>query len=140
MKPIEFPEQNVVYAKDQPEYQPLPAFKSDAPTGEVVSCWKLSFTERLKILFTGKMWLCLLSFNGPLTPSYMAVNKSEVLQVTNYYTPYRIWNAVVLHLKIVWRSFGKVEYESGKTGNIIIDWKTAWSVASGVWLGGYDKK
>lgn len=29
MKPIEFNEQNAVYAKDQPEYTPLPVFKND---------------------------------------------------------------------------------------------------------------
>ena len=29
MKPIEFKDQNVVYAKDQPEYLPLPALRID---------------------------------------------------------------------------------------------------------------
>jgi hypothetical protein len=28
MKPIEFKEKNVVFAKDQPQYQPLPALKT----------------------------------------------------------------------------------------------------------------
>jgi len=80
MKPIEFKEQNVIFAKDQPEYQPLPAFKSDSSTGEVVSCWQLSFKERLYVLFTGKIWLNLMSFNKPLTPSFLTTKKSEVLQ------------------------------------------------------------
>ena len=79
MKPISFPEQNTVYAKDQPEYQPLPAFKSETPMGEVISCWKLSFTERIRILFTGKLWVCLCAFNKPLTPSFFTTKKSEVL-------------------------------------------------------------
>ena len=79
MKPIEFPEQNVVYAKDQPEYQPLPAFKNDGPQGEVITCWKLSFMERLRILFKGEIWLSLMSFNKPLTPSFMTTKKSDVL-------------------------------------------------------------
>jgi len=83
MKPIEFKEQNVVFAKDQPEYMPLPAFKNNSPQGEVVSCWKLSFKERLKLLFTGKLWVCLLSFNKPLTPSYFTTNKEEVLANSN---------------------------------------------------------
>lgn len=38
MTPIEFPEHNVVFAKDQPEYLPLPAHKSNGVTGEVTSC------------------------------------------------------------------------------------------------------
>lgn len=46
MKPIEFPEQNVVFAKDQPEYLPLPAFRNSGGMGEVVSCWKLSWSEQ----------------------------------------------------------------------------------------------
>lgn len=76
MKPIEFKGQNTVYAKDQPEYQPLPALKAD--DGQVISCWKLSFRERIKILLTGRMWLSLMSFNKPLTPSFMSVNRDEM--------------------------------------------------------------
>lgn len=80
MKPVTFPESNVVYAKDQPEYQPLPAFKNDSPNGEVISCWKLSFRERIQILFTGKLWVSLMTFNKPLTPSFFTTNKKDLLQ------------------------------------------------------------
>jgi hypothetical protein len=83
MKPTTFKEQNVVYAKNQPEYIPLPAFKENSKRGEVVSCWKLSFIERIIVLFTGRVWLSLLSFNKPLTPSLLAVKKSEVLIIKN---------------------------------------------------------
>ena len=78
MKPIEFKEQNIVFARDQPGYKPLPAFKD--PSGEVISCWKLSFKERLRVLFKGEIWLCLSSFNQPLTPSFMTTIKTEVIQ------------------------------------------------------------
>lgn len=81
MKPIEFRGQNMVYAENQPEYQKLPALLLDTPEGQVISCWKLSFFERVKILFTGKMWLALLSFNKPLTPSYLTVNRKEVFSL-----------------------------------------------------------
>lgn len=79
MKPINFPEVNVTFAKDQPEYQPLPAFRDPGPEGAVISCWQLSWKERIKILFTGKLWLSLWSFHKPLTPSLPTVNKSDVL-------------------------------------------------------------
>jgi hypothetical protein len=79
MKPIEFPEYNKVYAKDQPEYQPLPVFKADTPEGHCISCWKLSFTERIRILMTGKLWVSLMTFNKPLTPSLFSTKKSDVL-------------------------------------------------------------
>jgi hypothetical protein len=79
MRPIKFKEQNVTYAENQPEYLPLPAFKSNDPMGQVISCWKLSFMERVRILFTGKLWVCLASFNKPLTPSLFTTKKSDVI-------------------------------------------------------------
>ena len=78
MKPVEFKHQNTVFAKDQPEYQPLPALVLDSPIGEVISCWKLSFRERLRVLFLGRIWVSLASFKKPLTPSYLATNRKEV--------------------------------------------------------------
>lgn len=78
MKPIEFPEQNIVYAKDQPEYLPLPAFKANDEMGQVISCWELSFRERLRILFSGKLWVSLCMFGKPLTPSYFTTKKSDL--------------------------------------------------------------
>lgn len=79
MKPIEFKEQNIVFAKDQPEYLPLPAHKVvNDPKGQVIFCQYLSFRERIKLLFTGKVWVCLLSFNAALTPSFLTVDKSDV--------------------------------------------------------------
>ena len=77
MKPIEFKEQNCIFAKDQPQYLPLPAFKNDSVQGEVVFCMKLSLRERFTLLFTGKLWCCLLTFNKPLTPSFFTVKKEE---------------------------------------------------------------
>lgn len=76
MKPIGFPEQNCVYGKDQPDYLPLPAHRT--AEGEVISCWKLSARERIKILFTGKLWWSVLTFNHPLQPQCPFVNKPFV--------------------------------------------------------------
>lgn len=78
MRPTKFKDQNVVFAKDQPEYQPLPALKFPGGEGEVISCWKLSLRERIKVLFTGRVWLSLLSFNHPLTPSLLSVDRKEL--------------------------------------------------------------
>lgn len=78
MKPIEFKEQNCTYAENQPAYLPLPAYKSE--DGQVISCWKLSFIERARLLLNGKIWLVLLSFNKPLTPSYLSTKKSDIFK------------------------------------------------------------
>ena len=77
MKPIKFKEQNSTYAKHQDEYGNLPAYRTK--DGVVISCWKLSFTERVRILFTGQIWLSLWSFNKPLTPSLITTQKNDVL-------------------------------------------------------------
>jgi hypothetical protein len=66
MKPISFKGQNCIYAKDQPEYLPLPAFKE--PDGKIISCWKMSFKERIRVLFSGVIWHSCLTFNKPLQP------------------------------------------------------------------------
>lgn len=66
MKPISFKEQTCIIAEDQKEYLTLPAWKSK--DGIVVSCWELSFRERIKLLFTGKLWFKVLTFNKPLQP------------------------------------------------------------------------
>lgn len=79
MKPLDFPEVNVTYAKDQPEYLPLPGYKSEANNGEFIFCMGLSFRERIKLLFTGKLWCSLMTFNKPLTPSFFTVDKKDVL-------------------------------------------------------------
>ncbi len=79
MKPIKFKEQNCTYAENQREYLPLPAFKDTGHTGQVISCWQLSLKERLRILFTGKLWVSLAIFGKPLTPSFFTTKKSDVL-------------------------------------------------------------
>lgn len=77
MKPIEFAEQNVIYAKSQPEYLPLPAYQF--PDGAVF-CWSLNPWERLKVLFTGRIWHQVLTFGKPLQPQLLGVHKPEIKQ------------------------------------------------------------
>ena len=79
MKPIEFKEHNKIYAKDQEQYLPLPVYKDDSDEGNVISCWKLTWWERIKILFTGKMWWSQFTFHLPLQPQRPSVNKWDML-------------------------------------------------------------
>ena len=79
MNPIKFKEVNVVYAESQDEYMDLPVLKYRTNQGECISCWKLSWRERFKILFTGEMWLCLLTFNKSLSPVMLTVHKSDLV-------------------------------------------------------------
>ena len=72
---IKFPECNMTYAENQPEYKLLPALKME--DGEIVTCWELSIRERFKIMFSGKIWLNVLTFNRPLQPLLMSANKPK---------------------------------------------------------------
>jgi hypothetical protein len=63
--PIEFPEQTVVWAKNQPPYLPLPAHTNER---ETISCWQLTWRERLTVLLKGRLWLRQLNFGEPLQP------------------------------------------------------------------------
>lgn len=71
MHPIAFKESNCTFAQDQPEYIPLPAHK-DAD-GRVTTCWEFTFKERLWILFSGRFYLQMLTFNKPLQPLKMSI-------------------------------------------------------------------
>ncbi len=73
MKPIKFKGCNAEFAKDQPEYGTLPSLKCQ--DGQVVSCWEFNLWERFKILFNGKMWLNVSTFNKPLQPVSLTVKR-----------------------------------------------------------------
>ena len=78
MEAIKFKECNVDFAKNQEEYNTLPAF-ADRKNGVVTTCYKLSLKDLIKIIFTRKIWLSLLTFNKPLTPQLLSVNKKDVI-------------------------------------------------------------
>lgn len=70
MKPIKFREMTVTWAtvtwaENQPEYRPLPAFTDER---ETISCWRLSWRERLQALLGGRLWLRQCNFSKPLQP------------------------------------------------------------------------
>lgn len=56
----------VVYAKNQPEYLPLPAKKWK--DGTVVTKWRLDWKERLHCLIFGFFYLKVQTRNRPLQP------------------------------------------------------------------------
>jgi len=79
MKPINFKEANTIFAKNQPQYKSLPAWRTseDCKDGQVISCWKMNFIERLKVLFTGKIYVCLLTFHKPIQPQKLRLTFEE---------------------------------------------------------------
>ena len=79
MKLVEFAEQTVVIAKNQPEYLPLPAYRyrSD-PEGRIVCCWELTWRERFRVLFGAPIWHHVLTFNQLLQPQLLTLEKPQM--------------------------------------------------------------
>lgn len=83
MKLIEFPEQTIVIAKDQPEYHPLPCHQHHDESDRITCCWQLSWKERVKLLLTGKIWHSILKFGSPLQPQLLETSKPAMLLERN---------------------------------------------------------
>lgn len=78
MKPIKFEGHNVVYAENQPEYNPLPAFKAE--NGTIVTCWELTNEDFERIVETRRIYLSVMTFNNPLQPIYLTTDVDELLE------------------------------------------------------------
>ena len=75
MKPVKFAEQTTTLGEDQPEYLPLPVWQEPNDfQGRNISCWQLTLKERIKLLFTGRIWVHQLTFNAPLQPQTLQVD------------------------------------------------------------------
>ena len=69
MDPIDFEEMNGTAAKNQPPYRPLPMYRDGE---QVISCWKMSLAERVKVFTSGVVWLRLIhSWDQAITPSLL---------------------------------------------------------------------
>jgi hypothetical protein len=100
MKPVKvYPESmrlpdgatEIVYAKDQPEYQPLPCVR--LPSGEILTKWELDDDEREIVSANGAFYLCLSTFNQPLQPLMPMADEPAIAQDEQgrhyFYTPTR---------------------------------------------------
>lgn len=78
MKPVEPTpgprECRVVFAKDQPEYDPLPAvYTPNDPQGCVRTEWELSAEELATVMNGGRVRLWIWTFRQPLQPVMLEV-------------------------------------------------------------------
>lgn len=65
----------VVYAKDQPEYQPLPCIRM--ADGTILTRWIMSDEEKQQVLEQGYVYLAVKTFNQPLQPLLMTATPPE---------------------------------------------------------------
>ena len=80
MKAIEFKEQNGALSRKDSPLRPIPIFKDPSEKAQVVSCWKLSFKERMRLLLLGKLWVSIITYNNPVQPSLFSTRKEDVLR------------------------------------------------------------
>lgn len=66
MKPTKFEGSNVTFAKDQPQYLQLPAYKDE--DGTVITEWEFSDEERGRISKGENIRISILTFNKALQP------------------------------------------------------------------------
>lgn len=56
---------------------PIPAYV-DENVPQVVTCWKLSFWERIKLLFTGKVFTCTLASPSRIQMTVLNINQNDI--------------------------------------------------------------
>jgi hypothetical protein len=71
MKAIEFDEQNTVFAKDQKEYNPLPAYVDNM----VTCCMELSTSEIKRVAKFKKISITVMPFNRPVQSIALHIEK-----------------------------------------------------------------
>lgn len=62
------PHDLVTYAKDQPQYQPLPVARLQGKEGRLISRWSLTDEERQRIAAGEDLYIEVLTFGEPLQP------------------------------------------------------------------------
>lgn len=84
MKCVDFPQRNVVYAENQVEYAPLPAFRlPNDNEGRVICCWQFTDEEVHEIVKTRVLWHHVLTFNGPLQPQELSTDNPFIERVNH---------------------------------------------------------
>jgi ATP sulfurylase len=78
MKPVKFKESNIEFAKNQDEYETLPAYYDpEDKNGIAITCWKMNFFDRIRAVFSGKVFIALWTFNHGFSPMLSTMNKKE---------------------------------------------------------------
>ena len=70
--------EEVVYAKNQPQYLPLRALVSNGPKGRVISRWTLTQEQKLAIAEGADIFLEISTGHEPLQPIRMMVSDGDL--------------------------------------------------------------
>jgi len=78
VRPVLFYGHNAVYAREQAPYLPLPAHNGRG--GRVTTCWSLTMRDRLRVLFTGRVWWQQLTYGKPLQPQKCSIDRPTLYE------------------------------------------------------------
>ncbi len=81
MVPIQFKGANIIVAKDQPPYIPLPAHFSGDSLGTLVTCWELTEADLERIKTTRCIWLTQVTFNQLVQPQCASIEPPYMEEV-----------------------------------------------------------
>jgi hypothetical protein len=104
MEPIEFDGQNKELQKPHgmtdEECMPLPVHVSN---DHVVSCWKARLWERIVFLFTGNLWIWIMTGSGTQPPIAPVIIKGSPIKIT--------WRKLEIYKRGKWREtkFSKIK-------------------------------
>jgi hypothetical protein len=82
-------EEEVVFAKDQPQYLQLPALKSTRPDGRILTRWKLTDEERAAVASGADLFLEVSTFGQPLQPLRPFIYVDNVDLLRHFIEAYR---------------------------------------------------
>lgn len=98
----------VVFGEGQDEYIPLPAIKTD--DGCVLTRWRCSFWDRIKILFKGNVYHYQETFNTALQPIKLTTEYPKIERDFSYSERWRDWFRWAFNLN---RKFGWAKTPGG---------------------------
>jgi len=78
MNPISFKEANVLYSDKGKDTVPMPALRIN---NQVVVRWRMNFFERVRVLFTGNIWIRYGTPDGNLPGTLVTTAKSDLITV-----------------------------------------------------------
>ena len=85
MKPIKFKGENIFLEGDKGKSKSMNARIEKGETSLVISCWRLSFVDVMKIIFTKKIWLVVRTIKGDLHSCLISVNKKDFFKSRNFF-------------------------------------------------------
>jgi hypothetical protein len=72
MQPSKFKGFQLEIAKNQKQYLPIPAHVENSTDVIITTCWRMNILERILTLFTGRVYVQLMTFGKPLQPQKLS--------------------------------------------------------------------